>query len=450
MRAPLAALLLAGAAAATPAAAQQVQCAYGLCQQRITPAQLLTTIEALVQQKRFDEARPLIEALSQAPEMKLQSRFLAGYTASEQGDFASAANTFKNILADDPNQTRVRLELARAMLAMGQMSSADRQFKLAEQDGDLPPDVAQAIRGARAVIRSRRAWRLDFDVGFAPDSNINNATGADTINVLFGDQTLPLTLNGDARAKSGTGQTAMISAGLRLPVTGKSLLLVDLDGNGTNYGGTAYDDYQGQLAVGPEVHFSDALSISLQGVGAQRWYGGSLASRQFGARIGSQLTLSSDTRLGLQLDSRHTTAFFGGGDYDGWQTGLYFNAERAVSRTIVASAGLFGRRDALTASSLSSTELGASMGIGGELPAGINFGLTSTVSRAVFDAPQQIFSLDPRREWRSSFRLTLGNRKLRFMGFSPSVSVSYTKNASTLPIYANDRLRWRFALARYF
>ena len=107
------------------------------------------------------------------------------------------------ILAEDPGQTRVRLELARAMLGLGQTASADRQFRIAQQTDDLPPDIAAAIRGARQVIRSKRAWRFDMDLGIAPDSNINNATAAERIDVLFGDTTLPIDLDGNARARIG-------------------------------------------------------------------------------------------------------------------------------------------------------------------------------------------------------------------------------------------------------
>ncbi|SOB87235.1 Tetratricopeptide repeat-containing protein [Sphingomonas guangdongensis] len=438
-----------------PAAAQvapvtaQPSCVAGICQMRITPQQLLARAETLVREHRFDEAQPLIDALAQAPDMRLPSRFLAGYIAAEQGDLARAADTYKAILSDDPGQTRVRLELARTMLGLGQMGSADRQFRLAEQSGELPPDVAAAIRGARQVIRSRRAWRLDLDLGLAPDSNINNATAADRIDINLGDTTLPIDLNRDAQAKSGTGQTGNLSAGIRLPFAGKAAVLAGLDANGTNYSGATFDDYLLQGAAGAELRLSDAASASLEGVAAQRWFGGRVASRQVGFRTGSQISFSASERLGLQLDARHTDAAFDN-NYSGWQAGLYATAEKAVSRTLVASAGLFGRRDWLRAAAYSSTELGANLGLGGELPMGINFGVSGSISRALFDAPVQLFSADPRRDWRYGGRVTLGNRKFRMFGFSPQVTLSYNRNGSSIAYYATDRLRLRFSVARYF
>lgn len=449
VRALIVGLPLIFAGLATPAAAQyRAKCSLGVCQVRLTADQLLAQAETLVRARRFLEAQPLIDALAQAPDMKLQSQFLAGYSASEQGNFAAAADLFKAILADDPRQTRVRLELGRAMLGLGQMASADRQFRLAEQD-DLPPDIARLIRGARDVIRSRRAWRLDLDLGIAPDSNINNATGVDTVNVQFGDTTLPIALDRNAQAKSGTGQTGSLTAGVRLPVSGNGALLVDFDANGTNYAGARFDDYLVQGAVGPQIHLSDAASISFQGVAAQRWYGGTAASRQFGVKAGAQFSLGASQRLGIQLDSRRTLAAFDS-NFSGWQTGLYATAEKAVAPTLVASVGVFARRDALKAAAYSNTEIGASLGFGGELPLGVNFGIGGNASRVLFDAAQPIFSADPRHDWRYGARLSLGNRKLRVFGFSPQVTLSYNRNASTLAYYSTDRLRLRFSVARYF
>ena len=444
----LTALLLAAPAAAEEARPAP-QCTVGICQVRVTPQQLLARAESLVHARRFGEAQQLIDALAEAPETRFQSRFLDGYAASQQGNYAHAADVFKAMLASDPRQTRVRLELARAMLAMGQTGSADRQFRIAEADGELPPDVARAIRGFREVIRSRRAWRLDVDFGIAPDSNINNATGNDTVTVLFGDTSLPIQLDSRAQARSGTGQTGSVSAGLRLPVSDTIAALVDVDTNGTNYAGTAYDDYLVQFAAGPEFRVSRNASVSAEAVAAQRWFGGRVASRQAGVKGGAQLALGGLRRIGAQLDVRHTDALFDR-QYSGWQGGLFVTGEQAVAKTFVASLGGFVRRDELRAAAYSNTELGVTAGFGGELPLGISFGASGSVSRAAFDAPIALFATDPRRDWRYSARMTLGNRKVRVFGFSPQASVSWARNDSSLAYYATDRVRLRLALARYF
>jgi len=451
MRTLAAPLALLAALVATPATAEALvdTCVAQTCKARLTAGDLLGEVQKLVAEKRYAEAAPMVAALHGVPALSFHYRFLTGFIASQTGDPATAVAMYRAILIDDPQQTRVRLELARTLFAMGKPQSADREFRLAAEDRDLPPEIARTIRAARDVIRSKRAWSLDFDVGFAPDSNINNATAADSITVLFGAQPVPLTLNADARARSGVGQTGRVDAGLRLPVSEGVNALVDLDAAGTNYAGRTFDDYSFEAAAGAEVALAPKLRLRMQAVGAERLYGGRVATTQWGIKGGFEADAGAAARIGVQLDARRTNALFDN-SFSGWQTGLYLNYERVVARAMVASAGVFARRDSLGAAAYSNAELGATLGIGGELPMGFNVGLGGSVSRALYDAAIPIFSLDPRRDWRFAARATVGNRALRWQGFSPSIGVSWGRIDSSLDYFANSRTRFRFALARYF
>jgi hypothetical protein len=424
-------------------------CARMPCEIRLTPQQLLGAIERLVLEKRFADARALIAALQQAPGFTLQTRFLTGYMAAQEGDYAGAARAYKAILADDPRQTRVRLELSRAMMALGQGAAADRQLRLAQQSRELDPDLARLVRGAREVIRSKRAFRADVSVGLAPDSNINNATDARVVNVRLGEFELPLSLNDDARARSGTGVTAQGSVATRLPVGGDLFFLGNLDASGTNYPGARFDDYLVQVAAGGEAQLSDATSASVQAVGAQRWFGGTVASRQVGARLGLQLALDDVRRLGLQADLRRTTSNFDSG-FGGWQGGLYASYETPFGRTAIASAQLFARRDGLRSKPLSNREIGVGAAVAGELRWGINYSFGGSISRARFDAPLPIFSAEPRRDWRLISHAAIGYRKLRVFGFSPQLSWQASSVDSSVAFFRSERNRFTATLARYF
>lgn len=442
--------LLVGAAPVVSRAEPLIdRCTAAECRARLTAPQLLGEIQALIDAGRFVDARPMVAALASVSTMKLEYRFLSGFIAQQTNDLDGAVRFYRAILVDDPSQTRVRLELARVMMLQGKKQSADRQFRLAEQDADLPPEIARTIRAARNIIRSQRAWRLNVDAGLAPDTNINNATSADSINVYLGGQAVPLTLDESARPRSGLGRTGSIDAGLRLPAWGEAMMLVDVNGVGTDYDGSSFDDFAFEGAAGPEIPLSERTRIRMQAVGAERLYGGRVATRQAGIKGGVETMLSVSGRLGIQIDARRTFAAFDR-DYSGWQLGGYATYERAVARAIVASGGGFLRRDALREAAYSSTEAGAIAGIGGELPHGINLGLSGTASRAVYDAPVFLFALDPRRDWRFSARATLGVRSLRVAGLSPSFSVSVSRIDSTVRYYTTTRTRFRFALARYF
>ncbi|WP_375271734.1 surface lipoprotein assembly modifier [Sphingomonas sp.] len=434
--------------ASAPASAAG-QCGANACEVRLTAPQLLASIERLVQAGKYPEARTLLTALRLAPDFTLQTRFLTGYIAAQEGDLAAAARAYKDILADDPNQTRVRLELGRTMIAMGQSAAADRQLRLAQQSRELDPDLARLVRGARDVIRSARAFRADVTLGIAPDTNINNATDARVVNVNLGDYSLPLELDAGARRRSGTGQTAVASAAARLPIGGDLFFLGNLDGSGLNYSGSRFDDYLVQAAAGAEAQVSNESSLSLQAIGAQRWYGGRVASRQIGLRGGAQRTLDAGRRLGVQLDIRRTDTEFDRA-FDGWQGGVYVSYETSFRRTFVAAAQAFVRRDWLNAGAYSNTEVGVGANVAGELPRGFNIGFGGSVSRAYFDDAIPIFSVTPRRDWRVASQVSLGNRKLRVLDFSPQVSWAATGILSSLDLYRTRRSRFSFQLARYF
>lgn len=424
-------------------------CANGVCAIRFTPQQLLAQASMLVQARRFDEAKPLVTALGQAPGLAMESHFLAGYIAVETGDVDTAIDQFRASLAVDPKQTRVRLELARALMMKRKDGSAAYHFRLAAQDNALTPEIRATIQSQQGLLRDRRPWRVTTEFGLAPDTNITNGTRAETIDLIVGNQALPLTLDERARQRSGLGQTARFSAGYRFGLGERGALLIDGDAQGVNYEGITADDYTVQLAAGPEFRPSEGLAISLQGLGLRRWYGGMTAVTQFGVRLAAERTLDSAQRIGLTLDARRSESAFQD-TYSGWNLSLYATYERVIARSLIASASLFARTDRLNERAYSSDEFGLSAGIGGELTHGINAGLVGTASRAMFGAPLLSLSTEPRGDWRLSGRIYAGLRSVRFLGFSPSVSYTYMLNASSLPLYEASRSRFTFNVARYF
>ena len=436
------------ALSAEPAAGTP-DCEAGVCSFRFSAQQLLTIATRMVTDRKYDEAGPLVAALRHAPGMTVPYNFLEGMIALETGNPKAAARRFRYILKDRPGETRVRLELAKALLAQGDMTAADYHLRLAQNDEQLPEEIARAISNARSIIRSKRNWQFGFDFGLAPDTNINSATNAQTVDVNFGPLRFPLSLDEAARARSGTGLTASTFGSLRLPTSERTAIVADLDAVMVNYKGKQADDYSVQLAAGPEWRLGNRTSLSLQGVGLYRWYGGNLAARQFGAKLSLQHDLGPSQRIGLQLDGRHTDSAFGEG-YRGWQLGGAATYEQVVAKSAIASISLSARRDFMKLAAFSNSSFGLNLGIGGELPLGVNAGVSGGVSHARYDEPQYFFSSERRKDWRYQARAYLGLRKIRVLGFSPSVEYQYTQVQTNYAIYRSTRHRVQFKLARYF
>ena len=424
-------------------------CANGVCSMRMTAPELLAETEKVVAEKRYDEAKPMLAALSNAPELAMQTHFLTGYVAAETGDLKQAAKEFRAVLRDRPDVVRARLELARVLMLQGKDAAADHHFRLAEQAADLPPEIARTIRDQRGVIRDRKKWHLNIDVGLAPDSNVNNATDARTIDVAFGNGKIPIELDQDARRRSGVGQVATVSGGVRLRLSDGVAMVVDADGQFVNQTGKAADDVSALLAAGPEVTMRSGARVTVQAVASQRWYGGRSATTGGGVRVSYQQDIGKSSRIGVQLDTRRVESGYGEA-FGGWQHALYASYERVVNKAMVASVNLFVRRDDFVSKAYSSTEVGTNAGIGGELPWGLNAGVSGGISRVLFDAPLTFLAPESRKDWRFNARAYLGARSLRVAGFSPSVTYTYNRIDSSTPLYAIDRHRIQFGLARYF
>jgi hypothetical protein len=422
-------------------------CENGVCTLRMTAPQLLAQAEKLVTARRFDDALPLLLALRNAPELAMETHFLEGFVATETGQYDEAAKDFRAILRDRPDVTRARLELARVLMIQGKDAAADHHFRLAEEDADLPPEIQRTISEARSIIRNRKNWNFNIDVGFAPDSNINNATSARLVNSIYGNNTIEL--DDEARARKGVGQTLGLSGGVRLRLKDGAAILIDADGQVINQKGTSADDISALIAAGPELTMKSGGRVSVQALGVRRWYGGKVAQSGGGARVSYQQNLTMGQRVGFQVDVRKVESGYGDA-YSGWQTSAYATYERVVRRSLVASATLFGRREALGLDAYSNTEFGGSLGIGGELPHGINAGLSAGVSRVLFDDPLPILSPDDRKDWRFNARAYVGARSLRVLGFSPSLTYTYNRAESSLDLYRTSRHRLQVGLARYF
>ena len=420
-------------------------CSNGVCKVQMTAPQLLSAAEKAVLDKRYDEARPMLAALANAPELSMQRHFLQGYMAAQTNDLHSAENEFRAVLRDRPDMTRARLELAGVLLREGKEAAADHHYRLAEEDSEVPPEIEQTIRQVRGYIRSHRNWTFNVDFGLAPDSNINSATDAAAV-PIFGTQ---YPLDPSARRKSGVGQMVGASGSVRLRLKDGLAMVVDANGQFTNQRGSDADDLSALIAAGPELTMKNGARIAVQALGYTHLYGGKVAQQGPGVRVSYQQNLNKGARVSALFDVRNVKSHFSTA-YDGTSYSAYLTYERVVHHSLVASATIFGRRDDLNSGGYSNKELGVNFGIGGELPKGINAGLSAGISRALFDDPIIAFDPDRRKDWRYSARAYLGLRSIRVMGFSPSITYTWSHTSTNVPLYRVERHRAEFSLARYF
>lgn len=425
-----------------------VQCDLtGVCRQSVSRAALAQHLDMLWSQGRIAEMMPFLAAMRKDPQAGAQLALYEGLLAAHDKDWKRATRHFRVALNDQPEWTRARLELARALYNQGQMGAADYHFRLAQNDS-LPPDIARVVKDYRQSIRAQKNWDVSLQIGIAPDTNINSATSARTLVFPGFSSTAQFALSPDARSKTGIGQTLESTGRVRLKLSPVYAMDVEAQARVVNYSGSRYDDISISPAVGVSRDFGNRTRLGVAALFSQRWYGGKDAQQSIGARLRLQQLIGSSGQLQADLTYRGISNRLDG-EQSGGQWGVSLAYDQAITPTAIASLSFFGLRENLANAIYANKTLGISAGVGGELPWGLNGGANVSVSRAWYDGYWPIYAVT-RRDFGVQARAYLGLRSFRWLGFSPSVEYQYLYNSSNVALFAYDRHRFSFELARYF
>jgi hypothetical protein len=318
------------------------------------------------------------------------------------------------------------------------------------EEGNWPASAAQIIDPDGAAQRSMRSGSyLTVDLSTAWDSNYTNQTSLPAIDVIVGDETIPIELDPTYRQRSGLGQAATVSGGIHLPIDPDVALIIEGEAQLANFPGAVGDDISVLLAAGPQVTFTPSSQGALQGFGFERWYGGVIASRGVGLRGRYQQAVSDDSRVYLWIDARVFESGYGE-EFDGTQASIFLTYEDLLNPSLSLTLSGYARREALGADAFSNLDTGVSGGLSAFLPLGLKGGFNVGLSRIWFDDPLVFYSADPRRDWRYSGSVWLMPKKAIGPGLWPSLSYAYSRQDSTLQFYRTDRHRVRLGVARYW
>jgi hypothetical protein len=328
--------------------------------------------------------------------------------------------------------------------------SADRlDYQSAGFDEEISEPPAAARLSADAAPRPAAVkWRLSIDTSILADSNVTNSTDKRSIDMFQGETVLPVPLDPSLRARADIGAGVALSAGVELPIAGKTWLVAEAEGYALDYGGGANDDISLLAGVGPRLRW-DTGEASVQLLAFDRWYGGISAQGGWGVRGRFEEQLAPGERVTLTVDARIFESDYGDA-FEGGQAGAYLSYARVLNPLTTASVGLFARRDWLGEDAYSSLELGAYGGISRYLGPDLTGSLSGGVSRLVFDAPVPFLSPDPREDWRFYASASLTTRRPVRWGVHPSLSYSYNRTWSSVTFFDAARHRVRLGLSRNF
>ena len=346
-------------------------------------------------------------------------------------DYRRAEAVFRRILDRDPRLLRVRLELARTLFMEKKDELADYQFRLAAAEHP-PAIVTRNIIRFREAIRARRAWRFNFDVGFAPDSNINSATDKQTIDI-YG---LPFRLDSAGRARSGTGVFVGGDASVRLNRFAKVPIYVGGYGRWTRYGDHRFEDAYAGAEAGPEFLVAGGR-LRTTATGLMRWYGQRPLVVSFGAHLDYDKLIGSKWTIGGTLLVRHND-YARRSDVDGWDAEARASVSRPIGATTLGFAYAGIQRNWANDPGQAFWRQRIGIGILKEIGWGLRPQITVDLAHQVGDEPLAPFGRK-RRDWLLQGSFSIYKRDWNVAGFAPSLSLAVTRNRSTLSLYDEKR-----------
>ena len=154
----------------------------------MTHEQVLQFATDLIVQGKFDDAK---KALLAKPydnkELEIERLYLLAQIATKEHKYDEAIDIYLFILNYQPDVANIRFRLAELYLIKEDWWRADYHYRLALAHKDLPLPIQHRIKQALYYIRKNKNWNVWFNVGVAPDNNINNTTsGEQCVMTMFG------------------------------------------------------------------------------------------------------------------------------------------------------------------------------------------------------------------------------------------------------------------------
>ena len=391
----------------------------------------------------------------------IAARFQAGMDAMEEGarlpeaereaKFDEAIAAFRAILVDRPELVRVRLELARAFFLKGEDSLARRHFEQVLA-GRPPEAVAANIALFLRIMRARRRWEAHFGAAIAPDSNLNTASGERTIflDTPFG--RLPFTLDRPATPKSGLGLSVWSGGEYQYPLGFRWRLRSGANASIREYKGGDFDRHSLAAHLGPRRFIDARTEASLLATVDRQWTAGAPETDRFGLRLEGEQRLTPR----LAVFARASAARRNCRDCN-WLDGPVGDVSLGASWAalpILRVGGNGGWNWArANAEHWRSSGSQASLGATLSLPAGFTLGLRASMQRIEYQGrgfAHNTIDRKPRRDETRTLSVSVHNRAVTMLGFSPRVSVVREQRETNAQALDYDRNRAELSFVRQF
>ena len=362
-----------------------------------------------------------------------------------------AISNFRAILVDRPEFVRVRLELALAFFLKEEDTLARRHFEQVLA-GELPPPVVANINRFLGIMRARRRWDAHLGFAIAPDSNLNTASGNETIwlDTPFG--RLPFIREGDIAPKSGIGVSVWGGGEYQYPFGDRLRLRVGAYASAREYKNRDFDQHTVSTHFGPRWLLGPSTEASLLATVRREWTAGQPETDQYGIRLETahRLTprLNLQGRLGLRRRNSRS------GDRLDGPVGDASLGASWVALPVLRISGNVGYSWS-RAREKAWRNAGPEARVGGTLalPRGFSVGTQAGMQWTNYEgsgAPHRTIDREARGDRTRTISVSGHNRAVTLLGFSPRLSLINERRKTNAQGLGYRRNRAELSFVRQF
>ncbi|MDO4430477.1 MAG: surface lipoprotein assembly modifier [Lonepinella koalarum] len=360
-------------------------------------------------------------------------------------NYRTSIKLYRELIADNPNITSIRLQLAIALFENKEWVAAEDQFyKLRSEK--LPTEILQIIHNYLIAIKRSNPWEFNLGLTYLHDPNINNAPSSST---KWGNWSAP-------EKESGRGLGMNIDISKKWSWHNQFFHQIRLNGHGKYYwDNKKYNEYSGRLIT--DFGWENAeQAFTLSPFIHQVWYAGGNIKSQSVKRFFHEVGIQVQWKHWLSTQWQLTPSYEYSKQY--YRTRKHLDGHQHLLSTTLVYLENAQRYWFISPNFLSShtqylddsfTRIGFSVGTGQEWENGLSTRLSVHYAYKRYKGPMPIFQITQKNH-EYGITTSLWHRSIHFMGITPKLTWQYSKVKSQYIFNNYDKHRVFFELGKTF
>ncbi|WP_237386012.1 porin family protein [Xenorhabdus sp. Sc-CR9] len=377
--------------------------------------------------------------------------FAQGGLARLEGDLDLATYHYQQILNQQPDFPRIKLELARIYFEDHKNRESEQLFSELSENQQLPEAVSKNINSYLEAIDLRNSWRGSFSAGYAYNDNVNMSPDQDIIYQSYDPKTKLIYLGQIPKAVKAWGISYDATLNRRYQLSGHHGIF----GRGLIYGEN-YRNFHDEnedtfLLTGGYNYKNKRHDFSFGPLFEYKQRADDAGYRAMGAKTEWRWAFTSQTSLNVELEHkqlRHQQRFR---RKDGGFTSSYLTLSHAINKDFALFGGgdwLYRGNDQYPIDRYQ--QWGLRAGIAGQLYPGITGSLFATLKERRFGAYNPMLKAT-RQDTEQIYTAVIKVPSAEILGMTPSLTFRHRRNHSNVNwLYSYNKNEVLIRLEKYF